>query len=173
MVAEDGGEAPADGETIGELVVRGPNLFLGYLNRPDATADAVREGWFWTGDLATRSADGYLRIVGRKSTDLIKTGGYKVGAGEVEAALLEHPAVSEAAVKGEPDEDLGERISAWVVVREGDSAPDIQELRQQVRSLLAPHKAPRRIYYVTELPRNAMGKVLKQRLTAPDAQSHA
>ena len=95
--------------------MRGPNLFTGYLNRPDATAEAMRDGWFFTGDLATRAPDGYIRIVGRRSTDLIKSGGYKVGAGEIEDALLEHPAVAEAAVTGEPDADLGERIVAWVV----------------------------------------------------------
>ena len=83
----------------------------------------MRDGWFWTGDLATRAPDGYLRIVGRKSTDLIKTGGYRVGAGEVEGALLEHLAVSEAAVRGEPDDDLGERIVAWVVLRAGSLHP--------------------------------------------------
>ena len=78
--------------------MRGPNLFSGYLNRPEATAEALRDGWFFTGDVATRAPDGYLRIVGRRSTDLIKTGGYKVGAGEIETALLGHPAVAEAAV---------------------------------------------------------------------------
>jgi malonyl-CoA/methylmalonyl-CoA synthetase len=166
IVADDGGEAPADGATIGEVVVRGPNLFLGYLNRPDATADAMRDGWFWTGDLATRASDGYVRIVGRKSTDLIKTGGYKVGAGEVEGALLEHRAVSEAAVRGEPDEDLGERIVAWVVLGEGVAAPSEHELADHVAALLAPHKRPRAVYFVGELPRNAMGKVIKQRLAS-------
>jgi malonyl-CoA/methylmalonyl-CoA synthetase len=167
IVADDGSEAPADGETIGEVVVRGQNLFLGYLNRPDATAQALREGWFWTGDLATRSTDGYVRIVGRRSTDLIKTGGYKVGAGEIEGALLEHPAVSEAAVKGEGDEDLGERIVAWVVLSEGASAPSERELSDHVAALLTPHKRPRTVHFVSELPRNAMGKVIKQQLTAP------
>ena len=83
-----------DDETIGEVAVRGPNLFTGYLNRPDATEEAMRDGWFFTGDLATVAEDGYWRIVGRRSTDLIKTGGYKVGAGEIEVALLEHPACS-------------------------------------------------------------------------------
>jgi hypothetical protein len=112
----------SDDETIGEMEVRGPNLFLGYLNRPDATAKVMHDGWFRTGDLATRRADGYVRIVGRRATDLIKTGGFKVGAGEVEAALREHPAVDDAAVVGEPDEDLGERIVAWVVLREGRQA---------------------------------------------------
>jgi malonyl-CoA/methylmalonyl-CoA synthetase len=169
IVADGGGDAPADGETIGEVVVKGQNLFVGYLNRPDATADALRDGWFWTGDLATRAPDGYIRIVGRKSTDLIKTGGYKVGAGEVEGALLEHQAVSEAAVKGEPDEDLGERIVAWVVLGEGGSMASERELSEHVAALLAPHKRPRSVHFVSELPRNAMGKVIKQRLTAPRA----
>jgi malonyl-CoA/methylmalonyl-CoA synthetase len=166
LVTDEGGEAAWDGETIGEVVIRGPNLFLSYLNRPDATAEVVRDGWFWTGDLATRARDGYVRIVGRKSTDLIKTGGYKVGAGEVEGALLEHAAVSEAAVTGAPDEDLGERIVAWVVLQPHADAPSSEELANHVASLLAPHKRPRAVYFVTELPRNAMGKVVKQRLTA-------
>ena len=113
----------SDDETVGEIQVRGPNLFLEYLNRPDATAEAMRDGWFATGDVATRSEDGYIRIVGRRATDLIKSGGYKIGAGEIENALLEHPAVAEAAVTGEPDDDLGERIVAWVVRRGGASQP--------------------------------------------------
>jgi malonyl-CoA/methylmalonyl-CoA synthetase len=163
---DDGAEAPSDGETIGEIHVRGPNLFLGYLNRPEATADAVRDGWFATGDLATRARDGYLRIVGRKSTDLIKTGGYKVGAGEVENALLEHPAIAEAAVTGRPDDDLGERIVAWVVARDGVATPSDIELADHVASTLAPHKRPREVRWLPELPRNAMGKVVKQRLGA-------
>src|SRR4051812_30373541 len=113
----------SDDETVGEIQVRGPNLFLEYLNRPDATRDALRDGWFATGDVATRSQDGYIRIVGRRATDLIKSGGYKIGAGEIENALLEHPQVAEAAVTGEPDEDLGERIIAWVVA-EGEPPPE-------------------------------------------------
>jgi malonyl-CoA/methylmalonyl-CoA synthetase len=169
IVADDGNDAPADGETIGEVLVKGPNLFLGYLNRPDTTAAAVRDGWFWTGDLATRAADGYVRIVGRRSTDLIKTGGYKVGAGEIEGALLEHDAVSEAAVKGELDEDLGERIAAWVVLIDALPAPSARELSEHVAGLLAPHKRPRSVYFVSELPRNAMGKVIKQQLSSAPA----
>ena len=118
-IVDDDGSVVAEPDTIGEVEVRGPNVFLGYLNRPDATAAAMHDGWFRTGDLATRAADGYIRIVGRRSTDLIKTGGYRVGAGEIEGALLEHPAVAEAAAAGEPDDDLGERIVAWVVVAPG------------------------------------------------------
>jgi malonyl-CoA/methylmalonyl-CoA synthetase len=152
-----------DDETIGEIEVRGPNLFLGYLNRPDATEEAMRDGWFRTGDLATRAAGDYVRIVGRRATDLIKSGGYKIGAGEIEAALREHEAVEDAAVTGEPDEDLGERVVAWVVRREG-AAVEAGELTDAVARLLTPHKRPRVVHFVDELPRNELGKVQKKRL---------
>ena len=155
----------ADDETIGEIAVRGPTLFLEYLNRPDATDEAMTDGWFKTGDLATRAPDGYIRIVGRRATDLIKSGGFKIGAGEIEGALLEHPGVREAAVTGEPDPDLGERIVAWIVASEGAS-PSAEELADHVASLLTPHKRPRVVHLVDELPRNEMGKVQKQRLSA-------
>jgi malonyl-CoA/methylmalonyl-CoA synthetase len=164
VVLDEGGDLEDfDGETIGEVAVRGPNVFTGYLNRPDATAEAMRDGWFFTGDLATRTPDGYVRIVGRRSTDLIKTGGYKVGAGEIEVSLLEHPAVSEVAVTAGPDEDLGERIIAWVVAENG-ADPDPKDLIDHVAQQLAPHKRPREVHFLDELPRNAMGKVVKQRL---------
>jgi malonyl-CoA/methylmalonyl-CoA synthetase len=153
----------ADDETVGEIQVRGPNLFLEYLNRPDATAEVMRGGWFATGDMATRADDGYIRIVGRRATDLIKSGGYKIGAGEIENALLEHPGVAEAAVTGEPDDDLGERIVAWIVPA-GDARPGERELADHVAQLLTPHKRPREVRYLDELPRNAMGKVTKTTL---------
>jgi malonyl-CoA/methylmalonyl-CoA synthetase len=165
LIAEDGTEVPPDEATIGDVLVRGPNLFLGYLNRPDATEAAMTDGWFRTGDLAVRAEDGSVRIVGRRATDLIKTGGYKVGAGEVEAALLEHPAVAEAAVTGEADERLGERIVAWVVLRPGSSA-DEEQLVDHVARLLAPHKRPRAVRFLPALPRNDMGKVTKAALRA-------
>jgi malonyl-CoA/methylmalonyl-CoA synthetase len=163
LVGDDGAAVEAgDDETIGEVAVRGPNLFLGYLNRPEATAEAVRDGWFYTGDLATRAPDGYVRIVGRRATDLIKSGGYKIGAGEVEAALREHPGVEDVAVTGEPDPDLGERIVAWVVA--AGARPSPEELAQHVAGLLTPHKRPREVRFLDELPRNDMGKVRKQEL---------
>jgi malonyl-CoA/methylmalonyl-CoA synthetase len=163
LTDDDGNPLDAtDDETIGEVTVRGPNLFSGYLNRPEATAEAMRDGWFFTGDLATVAEDGYWRIVGRRSTDLIKTGGYKVGAGEIEVALLEHPGVREAAVTGEEDPDLGERIVAWVVPE--DDTPDEKALIDHVAGELAPHKRPREVRFLDELPRNAMGKVVKQKL---------
>jgi malonyl-CoA/methylmalonyl-CoA synthetase len=166
LLADDGSTIKtADDETFGEIVVRGPNLFLEYLNRPDATAEALRGGWFHTGDLATRAPDGNIRIVGRRATDLIKSGGFKIGAGEIEGALLEHPAVAEVAVTGEPDPDLGERIVAWVVPAGG--APPPEELADHVARLLSPHKRPRDVRFLDELPRNEMGKVQKKRLPTP------
>ncbi|MGH2875287.1 MAG: AMP-binding protein [Solirubrobacteraceae bacterium] len=153
----------SDDGTIGELQVRGPNVFLGYLNRPDATRAALRDGWFSTGDIVTRTSSGYIRIVGRRATDLIKSGGYKIGAGEIEACLREHPAVEDAAVTGEEDVDLGERVVAWVVLREEARVGDA-ELIDHVAAQLAPHKRPRTVHFVEDLPRNEMGKVQKRRL---------
>jgi malonyl-CoA/methylmalonyl-CoA synthetase len=164
LVDEDGDTIEAsDDETIGEVAVRGPNVFKGYLNRPDATDEAMRDGWFMTGDMATCDDAGSLKLVGRKSTDLIKSGGYRIGAGEIEGALLEHPAVAEAAVTAKPDEDLGERIVAWVVTEPGESAT-ADELEAHVADLLTKHKRPREVHFIEELPRNAMGKVMKREL---------
>ena len=169
LVEEDGSVLDAsDGETVGEVQVRGPNLFSGYLNRPEATAEAFdggpAGGWFRTGDMAVRESDGTIRLVGRKATDLIKSGGYKIGAGEIENALLDHPGVREAAVTGEPDPDLGERIVAWVVPTDPSDPPAVGELADHVARLLAPHKRPRTVRLLDELPRNDLGKVLKKRL---------
>jgi malonyl-CoA/methylmalonyl-CoA synthetase len=165
LIGEDGATIDAtDDETIGEIAVRGPNLFKGYLNRPDATSESMRDGgWFVTGDLATRNEHGSLKLVGRKSTDLIKSGGYRIGAGEIEGALLEHPAVAEAAVTAQPDEDLGERIVAWVVVEPGQTAT-ADELETHVANLLTRHKRPREVHFLDSLPRNEMGKVMKRSL---------
>jgi malonyl-CoA/methylmalonyl-CoA synthetase len=167
LVDDDGTVVEAgDGETVGEIHVRGPNLFLEYLNRPDATAEAMTgEGWFRTGDLATVEADGYVRIVGRRATDLIKSGGYKIGAGEIEAALREHPAVDDAAVTGAADPDLGERVVAWIVLRDGALATE-DEIVDHVAGFLAPHKRPRVVNFVDDLPRNELGKVQKTRLVS-------
>ncbi len=158
LVDEAGSVLPDDGSTIGHLQVRGPTLLSGYLGRTEPAL--LPGGWFATGDVATISPDGWHRIVGRASTDLIKTGGYRVGAGEVEDALLLHPAVREVAVIGRPHADLGEQITAYVV---GDPVPS-DELIGFVATRLAAHKRPRVVHFVDELPRNAMGKVQKNRL---------
>ena len=160
LVGEDGAEVAHDGETIGRLQVRAPTMFDGYLNRPDATAEAFdADGWYRTGDVAVIDQSGMHRIVGRESVDLIKTGGFRVGAGEIETVLLGHPGVREAAVIGLPDDDLGQRIVAYVV---GDAEP--AALIDFVANELSVHKRPREVRLVDALPRNAMGKVLKKEL---------
>ncbi|MGV0633329.1 acyl-CoA synthetase [Mycolicibacillus trivialis] len=164
LVDEDDRPVAHDGETIGRLQVRGPMVFDGYLNRPEATAEAFdTNGWYRTGDVAVIDGDGMHRIVGRESVDLIKTGGFRVGAGEVETALLGHPGVREVAVVGLPDEDLGQRIVAFVV---GSAELDPARLSDFAAGELSVHKRPREVRIVTELPRNAMGKVLKKELLA-------
>jgi malonyl-CoA/methylmalonyl-CoA synthetase len=168
-LVDDAGAAieAQDDATLGEVCVRGPNVFLGYLNRPEAS-DAVvdAEGFFHTGDLATQREDGSIRIVGRRATDLIKTGGFKVGAGELEACMLEADGVSEVAVVGAPDDDLGQRIVAFVVPRDADSPPRPEMLMELVARELTPHKRPREVRFIPELPKNAMGKVMKRALLA-------
>jgi malonyl-CoA/methylmalonyl-CoA synthetase len=163
VVGEDGADVPRDDATVGAVRVRSAALFAGYLDDAQATAAATVDGWFDTGDLGALGPDGYLRLVGRRSTDLIKSGGYRIGAGEIETALTEHPAVAEAAVLGLPDEDLGERIVAWIVPAPGAACED-RELIDHVARELTPHKRPREIRRVQALPRNAMGKVQKARL---------
>jgi fatty acid CoA ligase FadD36 len=160
LADEDGALVPHDGESIGRLEVRGPMLFDGYLNRPDATTEVLRaDGWYRTGDVAVVDGDGMHRIVGRESVDLIKSGGYRIGAGEIETVLLGHAGVDEVAVVGLPDADLGQRIVAFVV---GSAAP--QDLIDHVAQQLSVHKRPREVRIVEALPRNAMGKVLKKEL---------
>ncbi|MGX9670936.1 acyl-CoA synthetase [Mycobacterium sp. HM-7] len=160
LVAEDGSAVPHDGETIGRLEVSAPTLFSGYLNRPEATAEVLSaDGWYRTGDVAVIDAGGMHRIVGRESVDLIKSGGYRIGAGEIETVLLGHPDVAEAAVVGVPDDDLGQRIVAFVV-----GSASAQELIDFVAQQLSVHKRPREVRLVDSLPRNAMGKVQKKLL---------
>ncbi|MET9090766.1 acyl-CoA synthetase [Streptomyces cyaneofuscatus] len=166
-LVEEDGTVLTGPEAIGEIQVRGPNLFTGYLNRPDATAAAhTADGWFRTGDVGTVDGDGYVTIVGRKATDLIKSGGYKIGAGEIENVLLGHPGVREAAVTGEADPDLGERVVAWVVAADPDSPPRAEELADHVAGQLAPHKRPRTVHFLDALPRNDLGKIMKRSLHA-------
>ncbi len=165
--SEQGADVPHDGETIGRLEVRGPMLFDGYLNRPDATTGTrTDDGWFITGDMAVIDAEGFHRIVGRESVDLIKSGGYRIGAGEIETSLLARREVREVAVVGRPDPDLGQRIVAFVVADAQDSTDEVAaELIDHVAGDLSRHKRPREIVFVADLPRNAMGKVQKTVLT--------
>jgi malonyl-CoA/methylmalonyl-CoA synthetase len=159
----EAGEPVAPG-TPGEIEVRGPSVFAEYWGQPDATRDAFRNGWFRTGDTA-RVEDGVYRILGRTNIDILKTGGHKVSALEIEEALREHPAIAECAVVGVPDPEWGERVAAAVVVNEGD-ALDLPSLRDWARALLAAHKLPSRLLVLETLPRNAMGKVMKPAVAA-------
>ncbi len=159
LLDQSGNPVPHDGETVGRLEVAGDTLFGGYLGNPAKTAESMTaDGWFKTGDIAAIDEQGLHRIVGRESVDMIKSGGYRVGAGEVEQALLNHPEVREAAVIGVPDHDLGQRIVAYVV---GDCHDD-GALPDFVARTLSIHKRPREIRFVDTLPRNAMGKVQKK-----------
>ena len=150
---------PVEDGTPGELEVRGPSVFREYWERPEETAAAFRDGWFRTGDVAVVEGGSY-RLLGRTSVDIIKTGGFKVSALEIEEVLRLHPAIQECAVVGVGDTEWGERVSAAVELRPGTclSLPDLQEW---ARERLAPYKVPRALKPVAALPRNAMGKVTK------------
>jgi malonyl-CoA/methylmalonyl-CoA synthetase len=150
--------------TPGGIEVRGPAVFAEYWARPDATRDVFRDGWFITGDTAVVENDVY-RILGRTNIDILKTGGHKVSALEIEEALRRHPAIAECGVVGIPDAEWGERVAAAVVLKDGDVL-DLQSLRTWARELLAPHKLPSRLLVIDALPRNAMGKVMKPALAA-------
>lgn len=148
---------------VGEILVRGPNLFDGYWQRPEATQACMLDGYLRSGDLAFVDDEAMFRIVGRKSIDIIKTRGFKVGAGEIEDCLLRHPAVAEAAVVGVPDPDQGQRLCAAVTLR-AEVDTDEAELRAYAREHLAPHKVPTRIAIVTDLPKTGPGKYKKVEL---------
>jgi len=167
LVGEDGRTVDRDGEP-GEIQVRGPNVFLGYWNRPDATRESFQDGWFRSGDVAVVERGSY-RILGRSSLDIIKSGGYKLSALEIEAALLDHPAIGECAVVGLPDATWGEAVAAAVVLREGRSL-DAEGLRDWCRGRISPYKIPRVLRVVDALPRNAMGKVTKPAVVAAFAR---
>lgn len=155
----DGDGRPVPPGEPGEIEVRGPTVFREYWRRPEATARAFRDGWFRTGDLAVVE-DGLYRILGRQSVDVIKSGGYKISALEVEAVLRDHPRVADCAVVALPDPEWGERVAAAVVPAPGPP-PELDELREWARERLAPYKLPTRLLLLDDLPRNALGKVVK------------
>ncbi|MCH9687036.1 MAG: AMP-binding protein [Deltaproteobacteria bacterium] len=162
QVVDDAGHPVAPGE-IGELWVRGPYLMQGYWNRPQDTAAAFCRGWFKTGDVVRSDPDGYLRIVGRRSVDVIKSGGFKIAAPQIEEVLRQHPSVRDAAVVGVPDARWGERIAAAVEANPGH-VPTLDVLGPWVAEHLADYKKPRQMEVVDTLPRNALGKIQKPRL---------
>jgi long-chain acyl-CoA synthetase len=163
VVDEDGRDLPV-GE-VGEIVIKGHNVMKGYWNKPDATADAIKDGWFHSGDMAKVDDDGYFFIVDRKK-DMIIRGGYNVYPREIEEVLYEHPAVREAAVVGVPHDDLGEEVGAAVVLKDGESV-SADELQAYMKENVAAYKYPRHIWFVSELPKGPTGKILKREIEAP------
>jgi long-chain acyl-CoA synthetase len=163
LVDDDGNEV-GEGE-VGEVAIRGHNVMKGYWNRPDATEEAIKDGWFTSGDMAKVDDDGYYFIVDRKK-ELIIRGGYNVYPREIEEILYEHPAVAEAAVVGVPHDDLGEEVGAAVVVKEGEEL-DADTLRDYCKENVAAYKYPRQIWFPDELPKGPTGKILKREIEAP------
>jgi malonyl-CoA/methylmalonyl-CoA synthetase len=155
-ITDDDGRPVAEG-TPGQIEIRGPQVFREYWRRPEETRKAFRAGWFLTGDEGVIE-NGYWRILGRRSTDILKSGGYKISALEIEDALREHPGIRDCAVVSVPDDDLGERVCAAIVPR---GSLDLAIVREWMRARLAPYKVPKQLLTVEELPRNAMGKVVK------------
>src|SRR6202044_2335209 len=167
LIDVDGADVPP-GE-VGEIAIRGHNVMKGYWGRPDATAEAIQDGWFRTGDLARVDEDGYYYIVDRKK-DLIIRGGYNVYPREIEEVLYEHPDVAEAAVIGVPHDSLGEEVGAAVALKEGAKVhPD--ELRDYVKERVAAYKYPRQVWLVDALPKGPTGKVQKRDITVPTTES--
>jgi acyl-CoA synthetase (AMP-forming)/AMP-acid ligase II len=168
VVAFDGDREreAAEGEP-GELVMRGPQFMMGYWKSPQATGDVLRDGWYWSGDVTTRDAQDWYRIVDRRK-EMIKYKGFPVAPAEVEAALLEHPAVRDCGVVGRPDIDAGEIPCAFVVLREGvpDSQHTYDEIIDFMRERMTSYKRPREIRFVQAIPRNPSGKILRRELRA-------
>ena len=162
-IVDGAGQVVAPGDS-GEIEIRGPQVFTEYWRRPEETRAAFRDGWFRTGDEGCVT-DGYYRILGRRSVDILKTGGYKVSALEIEEAFRRHPAIADLAVVGVVDPDWGDRVcAAWVPA--GPERPDTTTLREWGKERLAPYKVPRSFRPVDDLPRNAMGKVQKPAVAA-------
>jgi long-chain acyl-CoA synthetase len=164
-LVDDEGNDVATGE-VGEILIKGHNVMKGYWQRPEATADAIKDGWFATGDMAKVDEDGYYFIVDRKK-ELIIRGGYNVYPREVEEVLYEHPAVREAAVVGIPHDEWGEEVGAAVALKDGESVA-AEDLIAFVKEHVASYKYPRKVWFVDELPKGPTGKILKREISAPD-----
>jgi malonyl-CoA/methylmalonyl-CoA synthetase len=168
LVDDDG--TPVAAGMPGEIEVRGPSVFSEYWGQPEATRASFRDGWFRTGDSAVQENGGY-RILGRSNIDILKSGGHKLSALEIEEVLRRHSAVAECAVVGVPDDEWGERVAAAVVLNAGQSL-NLESLRQWAKEFLAAHKVPSRLLLLDALPRNAMGKVTKGALAALFQKPH-
>jgi long-chain acyl-CoA synthetase len=169
-VVDEDDEPVAQGE-VGEIVIRGHNIMKGYWQRPEATAEAMRGGWFHSGDMARTDEDGYFYIVDRKK-DLIIRGGYNVYPREVEEVLYEHPKIREAAVVGVPHDEWGEEIGAAVVLHEGEELVP-EEVSAYVKERIAAYKYPRLVWFLDDLPKGPTGKILKREIEVPAAEPSA
>lgn len=168
VVDIDSGERDLPPGEAGELVIRGPQIMMGYWNKPDDNKISLRSGWFYTGDIASMDPDGYFRIVDRKK-DMIDVSGYKVWPREVEERLFEHPAVREAAVIGIPDARSGEAVKAFVVLKEGYAGKVTgDEISSFCKEKIASYKAPKVVEFKGELPKTVVGKVLRRELKTPE-----
>jgi long-chain acyl-CoA synthetase len=167
MKVVDGEDNDLPQGEVGEIVLKSPHLMKGYWNRPDATAEVMRGGWFHTGDMARVDEEGYFFIVDRKK-DLIIRGGYNVYPREIEEVLYEHPAVQEAAVVGVPDESLGEEVGAAVALK-ADQQVSEDELRSFVKERVAAYKYPRKVWFLDDLPKGPTGKILKREIQVPES----
>jgi len=169
-VVDDNGDEVPSGEA-GEIVIRGHNIMKGYWKRPEATAEAIRDGWFHSGDIGRVDDDGYFYIVDRKK-ELIIRGGFNVYPREIEEVIYEHPAVREAAVIGIPHPELGEEVGAAVALKPGSTATEA-EIRDHVKANIAAYKYPRHVWFVDELPKGATGKILKREIVPPSPDAEA
>jgi long-chain acyl-CoA synthetase len=150
----------------GEIVIRGHNVMRGYWNKPDETSSAIKDGWFHSGDIGRQDEDGFFFIVDRKK-DMIIRGGFNVYPREIEEVLYEHPGVLEAAVIGVPHPTHGEEVAAAVVLKPGAEVPT-EELRDYVKTRVAPYKYPRHVWLMDALPKGPTGKILKREIQPPD-----
>jgi long-chain acyl-CoA synthetase len=167
MAVVDAGDQPVPPGERGEIVIRGHNVMKGYYERPEATAEVIRNGWFHSGDVGTMDEDGYFYVVDR-TKDMVIRGGFNVYPREVEEVLVSHPDISLAAVVGVPDERLGEEIKAFVVLRPGAELT-AEEIRVWAKQNIAAYKYPRQVEIRDALPMTATGKILKTKLRAAGA----
>jgi long-chain acyl-CoA synthetase len=163
VVDEDGKEVEQG--QVGEIAIKGHNVMKGYWNKPDATEESIKDGWFHTGDMGKVDEDGYFFIVDRKKEMIIR-GGYNVYPREIEEVMYEHPAVAEVAVVGVPDDSMGEEVGAAVALKKGEDVSE-DELRDFVKNEVAGYKYPRKIWFVDELPKGPTGKILKREIEVP------
>jgi len=161
MDAETGKKELGPGET-GEIIIKGPQLMMGYYNKPEQTKEAVKDGWFYTGDLGFFDKDGYLSVVDRKK-DMVIAGGYNIYPVEIDNLLYEHPKILEACAAGVPDKYRGETIKAFIVVKPGETLTE-EEVIAYCKQNLAAYKVPQRVEFMDELPKSVIGKVLRRKL---------